>query len=182
MRITRADLSKIKLPSFEELRKHRETLIPAAVLAVFFAIALVLYSGENSARKRLAAGKEQMAEFGGLITEYQSLKKDVSEMERLASLSPKEGIMSTLENILSGVGLKGKITSLRSIGTKDVDDSVQEQAELLLKKLTLNEAVNALYRIQNAPMLLTIKSMEMKSSFSGETLDLRIVAALTRKK
>lgn len=182
MKLSLTSISNLRMPSLEELRKHKRTLIPAAVLAVFFAIALVLFQGQGAALKRLSAQKEQMAGFNTLLSEYQSLKKDTSELERLAALSPREGIMTTLENLLAGVGLKGKITSLKSVGTKEVDDSVQEQAELMLKKLTLNEAVNALYKIENAPMLLSIKSLEMKSSFSGETLDLRIVASLTRKK
>jgi len=171
---------KIKIPELKELNK--KTLITAGIILFLFLLGVVFLAKERSAGRALESTKMSFSEFNALKDEYVSLKAQADELERLTALSPQGGVMTPIEGVVSGMGLKGKIATLKSAGSRESEGLVQEEAELTMKKLTLNEAINVLYRLENAPMMLSLKTVELKRSFTGNTLDLRLTAALTRKR
>jgi len=171
---------KIKIPELKEL--NRKTLMAGGIILLLFILSVVFIAQGRSARRALENAKDGFSEFNVLKDEYVSFKAHADELERLAALSPREGIMTAIEGIVSGMGLKGKIGTLKSAGGRESDGLLQEEAELTMKRLTMNESINVLYRLENAPMMLAVKTVEIKRSFTGNTLDLRLTAALTRRK
>ncbi|MDA8168523.1 MAG: hypothetical protein M0Z59_02340 [Nitrospiraceae bacterium] len=165
-----------------DIRADRQKLIPAIVLSALILIFLVLSVQERAAARRLESAKADNVNFISLNTDYVSLKSTVDELERRAALSPKQGVMKAVDDLFTSMGLKDKLTSVKPLDTRQLDDAISEQAEITVKGADLNEAVNILYRIENAPMLLTIKHADIRSSFTGPALDMRLVLALTRKK
>jgi len=65
----------------------------------------------------------------------------------------------------SSHGIKRQDKTLKSTGKKEVKGGFQEDADLSIEKVTMNEMVNILYRIENAPMVLTMKKDYDKKVF-----------------
>ncbi|MDA8172753.1 MAG: hypothetical protein M0Z48_13095 [Nitrospiraceae bacterium] len=164
----------------------RERLLPIAVLLALLVLALSLWAARGAAARRLAYDEKTEARFEEVSRQYMALRAGRDEFTRRAALSPSQGILKAVDDIFTGMGLKEKIATLKSLDTSQINGQINglisEQAEITLKQVNLNETVNLLYRIENAPMLLTIRQAEFKNSFSAPALDIRLVLALTRKK
>lgn len=166
---------------FADWRQKKEFLIPAAIIGALAILALSLWLSRGAAARRLAYDKQTEARFETINTKYVALKDQVDEFKRRAALS-HQGIINALDGLFVGTGLKGKVATINPLGTKTIDGFTSEQAEVTLKKVDLNETVNLLYRVENAPMLLTVKEADFRNSFSAPALDIRLVLALTRAK
>ncbi len=161
-------------------RGQRKLLVPAAVIGALAVLALSLWIARGAAARRVAYDRQTEARFETVVRQYASLKGQVDEFKRRAALSPRQGIINALDGLFTGTGLKDKVATINPLGTKTVDGFTSEQAEVTLKKADLNETVNLLYRIEYAPMLLTVKEADFRNSFSAPALDIRLVVALTR--
>ena len=167
---------------YEDRRQKKEFLIPAAVIGVLAVLALSLWLARGAAARRLAYDKQIAARFEAVSGQYATLKDQVDEFKRRAALSPRQGIINALDGLFTSTGLKSKVAAINPLETKTMDGCTSEQAEVTLKKLDLNETVNLLYRIDSAPMLLTVREADFRNSFSAPALDIRLVLALTRAK
>ncbi|MGE5239182.1 MAG: hypothetical protein ACM3ON_10290 [Chloroflexota bacterium] len=147
-------------------------------LTVLFALALVLslllipsYFMKISAQREAAAAGKRYAEFSGLAKEYLTYKKRVDAVQQRKNLSPQGGIIRTMDEIVNSVGVKGKVKSIKDAGTSPLDDQLKEErAELQVEKLSLNELVNVLYRIDNAPVALSVKGITIRKTFENPRL------------
>ncbi len=162
--------------------RQRKLLVPASVIGVLAVLALSLWIARGAAARRIAYDRHTEARFEAVITQYASLKDQVDEFKRRAALSPRQGIINALDGLFTSAGLKDKVATINPLGTKTMGGFASEQAEVTLKKVDLNETVNLLYRIEYAPMLLTVKEADFRNSFSASALDIRLVVALTRAK
>ncbi len=167
---------------FADQRQKKEFFIPVAVICALFILALSLLLAKGGAARRLAYDKKNEAHFASVSQEYLTLKDQVDEFRRRAALSPRQGILYALDDLFTSTGLKDKVAALNPLDTKTMDGFTSEQAEVTLKKVDLNETVNLLYRIDSAPMLLTVREADFRNSFSAPALDIRLVLALTRAK
>jgi hypothetical protein len=68
------------------------------------------------------------------------------------------------------MGLNQKVKSVKSIGVREKKYGIEEEAELQIEKVNMNEVTNILYRIENAPMVLSIKKATIKTSFDNPSL------------
>lgn len=160
----------------------REKLMPLAALLALLVLSISLWAAKGAAARRLANDKDAQVRLEEVSRQYIDLKEGRDEFARRASLSPSQGILKAVDDLFTGMGLKEKIATLKSLDTMQTNGFTSEQAEINLKQVNLNEAVNLLYKIENAPMLLSIRQAEFKSSFSAPALDIRLVLALTSKK
>ncbi len=160
----------------------KKYLRPAMVVLVLCVIFLVTAFAESSAQKRLRLAQKESVEFASLDSQYSGLKAQVDELDKRVALSPKTGILKTAGDIFASMGLQDRISSIKPMDTTQSGGLTSEKAEVSLKKMDLNQAVNVLYRLENAPMLLTLKEVDLRSSFSAPTLDMRLVLELTSKK
>ncbi|MDA8091702.1 MAG: hypothetical protein M0Z61_15965 [Nitrospiraceae bacterium] len=165
---------------FEDRGQRKELVIPVAIICALAVLSFSLWLASGAASRRLADDKKTAARVETVSREYNSLKDQVDEFRRRAGLSPRQGIIYALDGLFTSTGLKSKVSTVNPLETKTMDGFTSEQAEVTLKKLDLNETVNLLYRIENAPMLLTVKEADFRNSFSAPALDIRLVLALTR--
>jgi hypothetical protein len=82
--------------------------------------------------------------------------------------------------MFSALGMKGKIKSVKSLGTREMQDSLmEERAEVTLERVTMNELVNLFFDIDKAPMVLTVRKVSLKKTFEmPELLDVKMTVAL----
>lgn len=112
----------------------------------------------------------QQRELHLLRDEFLSMKGLIDAIEGKGSLTKVEGIIQASDEIFRSLGLRQKVKSVKSIGTKKIKDATEEEVEVQVEKVNMNELVNIFYRIENAPMMLTIKKVTVKTSFENPTL------------
>jgi hypothetical protein len=93
------------------------------------------------------------------------------------------GVVQAIDEIFQPMGLKDKLKTVRAAGKKEVRDGFEEEAEITVEKVGMNEMLNIFYKIENAPMILTIKKASIKKSFENpELLNVNIVLSFLKTK
>lgn len=141
----------------------------SALAAVVIAAAIALHA-LSSERKDLDKLRKQHGEMLSVRNEYISLSQRVQAREGRKNLSNARGIVQAVEEVFTPVGLKGKLKAIKSTGGRETNDGYEEEADISIEKLTMNEMVNIFYRIENAPMVLTVKKVTIKKSFENPEL------------
>jgi hypothetical protein len=147
---------------------------------IVVAFAINLFSVE---RRELRLLKEQRKEMLALEKEFLSLKQRIDAVEGKKDLSNIQGIAQALDEVFLSIGLKDKIKTVKSTGSRDVKDGFEEEADIHLEKVSMNEMVNIFYRIENAPMVLTIRKATIKKSFEDpELLNITLTLSFLKSK
>jgi hypothetical protein len=175
---------KIDLALIKDIKDRftKQELAIAGSLVFLLVLVIVLLGARAGAAGSLASARASEKEFKSLLTQYVSLKGGMDVLRRRAALGPKEGIIKSIDDVFSSMGLKDRLSTVKPTGTAQLGDLIQEQAEVSIKNVDLNEAVNILYKIENAPALLMVKDADIKTSFSAPKLDMVLRLALARKK
>lgn len=165
------------------IRFRRRTV---AIWAVVFLAGLTVpaFIMERASVRELEGTKSKRAELSALGNDYRTLKEQVGAVEQKTPAAKVSGIANAMEDIASSVGIKGKMKSVKGVGTKEIQGPMtEESAEVQMEKVTLNEMVNMFYRIGEAPMILSVKRVTMKKSFENpELLNVTMTVALFTRK
>jgi hypothetical protein len=145
------------------------------VFIIIIALAIRLLSSEKRELKLL---REQQKEMIIVKDEFLSLKQRIDAVESKKNLSNVQGIVQAVDEVFLSIGLKDKVKTVKSTGRRDMKDGFEEEAELQIEKVSMNEMVNIFYKIENAPMVLTIKKASIKKSFENPEL-LNIILTLS---
>lgn len=158
---------------------RRKALIVLA-LAGLYILLLPNLLWERSAERELAALRKKYNEFSALAGEYRSLKESISAIERKKALTKTTSIAQAIGDISQSLGMAGKVKSIKGTGTRKTPNQMSEEtAEIQIEKLTVNEMVQLIYKIENAPMILTMKTVVIKKSFENpELLDVTMTVSL----
>ena len=162
------------------MREFRRGTIVAFMILGLFVLAVALLMLKGSAEKELDTLKAKQKEILSLSGEYRTLKDSVAFVEQKPSLSQMRGVANALDTLSSSLGIKGKMKSVKAVASREIRGSMSEEnAEVLLEKVTLNELVNLFYRLGDAPMILSVKRVTMKKSFENpELLDVTMNISL----
>jgi general secretion pathway protein M len=154
----------------------------AGVVIVIIAVTLAV--GQLSAeRKELKLLTEQRKEMLGLKDEFLSLRERVSGVEGKKNLTNVQGAVQAVDEVFSSAGLKDKLKTVKASGKREVKDGFEEEADITIEKVSMNEMVNIFYRIENAPMILTIRKATIKKSFENpELLNISLVLSFSKPK
>ena len=153
-----------------ELLKDKRLIYISSGLILFVVIAVYGINLLSSERRELKLLNDQRKEMLILKDEYVSLKKRVDSAESRKDLSSAQGIVQAVDEVFQSTGLKDKVKTVKSTNRRDMKEGTEEEAELLIEKVSMNEMVNIFYKIENAPMILTIKKAAIKKSFENPEL------------
>lgn len=139
---------------------------------------------ERASKRELNSLRIRQTEFQALTREYEWLREQIDEVEKKASLGDLSGVAQAMDEVISPLGIRQKMRSVRIIGKRGLSDELSEEtAEIQMEKLTLNELVNVLYRMKEAKTNLLLKRATIKKPFENpELLDLTMTAAVFTKK
>jgi general secretion pathway protein M len=151
------------------MRDKRVLFVPAAFAAILIAAAFAL-NALSSERKEIEKLRKQHAEMLDAKDEYLSLRQVVQAREARKNLSNVQGIVQALDEVFVPVGLKDRLKTIKSTGRRETSDGYEEEADVSMEKLSMNEMVNIFFRIENAPMVLTVKKVTIKKSFENPEL------------
>jgi hypothetical protein len=164
--------------------KSRRQILVASLLIGLFLIIIPALVMERSAGKERDMLKTKQKELMALGREYKLMKESVDLVERKSTVAQVRGIANAVDMLSSSVGMKGKIKSVKVTGTREIQGSMSEEtAEVLMEKVTMNELVNVSYRVQEAPMILSVKRAMIKKTFENpELLDITMTVSLFTRK
>ncbi len=151
------------------LRTDRKVLVISAIVLLFIAC-VVLFEISLSLKRQNTILRSRQKEMLLLSQEYSDLKNIISAVEARKSLTKMEGIVQAVDEIFKSMGLQQKVKSVRSAGTKEKKYSSEEEADVSVEKVTMNELVNILYKMENAPMILSVRKTSIRSSFESPSL------------
>jgi len=148
----------------EALDRRTLIVLAAAVASVLLFIVSLVWSGSAAARLlEIERAHEEMSRVGGQL---KRLMVRVESLERRSAAAGGKGLLAFIDQISDSIGVKDKLVSQKSVPTS----SNIEKAELTFEKLTLNEAANLFYRIDEQPVLLLVNRVAMAPSFDKPDL------------
>jgi general secretion pathway protein M len=151
------------------LKVDRNVLV-ISVIAVLFIACIIMFEVSLSLKKERDTLRSQQKEMLALSNEYAGLKTAVDSVEGKKSHAKVEGIVQAVDEVFKSMGLGQKVKSVKSTGSREKKFAFEEEADVSVEKVTMNEMVNILYRIENAPMILTVRKTSMKTSFDNPSL------------
>ncbi|GAB4389211.1 MAG: hypothetical protein Kow0025_13160 [Thermodesulfovibrionales bacterium] len=155
---------------------RRSSIISGGAAALALAAAVAAFVFYSSARKEFDAGLRQYREISSVKDDFLALKREVKLIEGKKNLTKVKGIVDAVDQVFQPLGLKDRVQSVKPIST---GQKTEEKAEVEVKGVNLNEAVNILYTIENSPMLLVTRKMNMKASFENpELLNMTLTLSL----
>lgn len=158
---------------------RRKALIVAA-LAGLYVLLLPNLLWERSAERELSALRKKDNEFSALAGEYRSLKERISAIERKKALTKTTSIVQAIGDISQSLGMAEKVKSIKGTGTRQTPNQMSEEtAEIKIEKININEMVQLIYKVENAPMILAMKTVFIKKSFENpECFDVTMTVSL----
>lgn len=167
----------------ELFRNNRLIYILSAVLIIVVLLFIFTIKHVSDNRKQIEILKAQHQEILVLQDQFNSLKQKIDAVESKKNLSNVQGIIEAVEEIFSSIGLKGKLKTIKSSGKREIRDGIEELADIYIEKVNMNELVNIFFRIENAPMILTIKKVGIKKSFEDpELLNISMTLSFLKSK
>jgi len=161
-------------------RKMLSLLGGLAGFVILFALGINLLLSE---RRELNQLKDQRKEMLLLKDEFLSLRQKINFVEGRKNLSNVQGIVQAVDEVFSSIGLRDKVKTVKSVGKRETRDGFEEEADISIEKVSMNEMANIFYRIERAPMVLTIKKTTIKKSFDNpELLNLTLVISFLKAK
>lgn len=166
-----------------DLLKDRRIMTAIIVILVFAVFVIVSLNVIASQKNELELLREQTGEMLVLKNEFLGLREKILQVEHRKSLTNVQGIVQAVDEIFGPLGLKDKVKSVKSGGSREMTDGIEEGADVHLEKVSMNEMVNIFYRIENVPMIITVKKAVIKKSFENpELLDISLDLSLIRSK
>ncbi len=164
------------------LPADKRLLLPAAwVSAVILCIVLILVS--FSLKREQAVLQTQRNELLTLRDDYLNLRGSVAAVEGRKSLSRVEGVIPAMDEIFKSLGLSQKVKAMKAVATKEQRYATEEEADVQVEKIGMNELVNILYKMENAPMILAVKKTVVRTSFDNPSqLNVNMTVSLIRPK
>lgn len=161
----------------------KKGFLPIAVVVSLVLMSIILLNYSFSLDRELRSLTLKQQEIIQLRDEYLVLSMAVNAVEAKRSLSKVQGIVQAVDEVLQSIGLKQKVKSIKPLSSRDMRNSVEEDAEVVLEKVDMNELVNIFYKIENAPMILAVKSAVFKTTFdTPERLNATFTLSLIRPK
>jgi general secretion pathway protein M len=166
-----------------DLLKNRRIISFSAVLISFLILAALGIKMLSSQTKELHQLQEQRKEIAVLRDEFLSLQQKFQTVENRKNLTNVQGVLQAVDEVFSSVGLKDKVKTVKNTGKRETKDGIEEEADVSVEKVTMNEMVNIFYRIDHAPMILTIKKVTVKQSFENpELLNITLMLSFLKTK
>jgi general secretion pathway protein M len=166
-----------------DLLKNRRIISFSAVLISFLILSALGIKMLSSQTKELHQLQEQRKEMAVLRDEFLSLQQKIQTVENRKNLTNVQGVLQAVDEVFSSVGLKDKVKTVKNTGKRETKDGIEEEADVSVEKVTMNEMVNIFYRIDHAPMILTIKKVTVKQSFENpELLNITLMLSFLKTK
>ena len=132
----------------------------------------------DALEKKRTAREAVLKDLLPLKAAYLSARQASDQLSgRIASLRPDDSPAKIIED----TGIKGKSVKIVPLKGEERSGFTEDAADIRIEGLTLNEAVNLLYRLEKGSRPLVIKKYNLRTRFDDPSrCDLTLVMALLR--
>lgn len=125
-----------------------------------------------------SARETVLKELLPLKVAYLSARQSSDQLRgRMASLLPDDSPAKIIEEI----GIKGKSVKIVPLKGEERNGFTEDAADIRIEGLTLNEAINLLYRLEKGGRPLVIKKSNLRTRFDDQSRsDLTLILALLK--
>ncbi|HUO76429.1 MAG TPA: hypothetical protein VMU21_02535 [Thermodesulfovibrionales bacterium] len=165
-------------------RMFSRSSIAIAIVLLLSILIIPVFMMQRASKKEVDTLKSKRNELAILTSEFTALKGQVDVVEQKTTSAQVQGVANVLDGIVSSIGIKGKLKSVKGLGSREIKGPMtEESAEVQLERVSMNELVNMFYRIREAPVILSVKRATMKKAFENpDFLDVTMTIALFTKK
>lgn len=128
--------------------------------------------------KKRASREAVLKELLPLKVTYLSARRSSDQLSgRMASLRPDDSPAKIIED----TAIKGKTIKIVPLKGEDRSGFSEDAADIRIEGLTLNEAINLIYRLEKGSRPLVIKKSNLRTRFDDPTrCDLSLILALLK--
>ena len=150
-------------------------------IALLLSLAIILSLANDRIgrlKRQLAAREADVAEMLVLKQRYQQANAIARKLaNRLEATRPDD----SPARIIDEIGIKGKGSQIKPLKGEERGGYMEDAAEVKMDGLTLNEAVNLLFRLEKGTRPVVIKKALLKTRFDDPArLDLTLTIALLK--
>ncbi|UCH44691.1 MAG: hypothetical protein JSV11_10395 [Nitrospiraceae bacterium] len=146
-----------------------DRVLQVMILGIFLCIIVifttVMYGRQMD--REVESISASLTEMQSLSSTMVNLKNHVSSKEKRLGLTKTAGPVSALEKILETLLMKA--SELKPLEKRKLTDFFEEDARLEITDIDLNQIVNLLYRIEQNPAPLKIKSAQLLTGFEDSS-------------
>ena len=146
-----------------------DRVLQVMILGIFLCIIVifttVIYGRQMD--REVESISASLTEMQSLSSTMVNLKNHVSSKEKRLGLTKTAGPVSALEKILETLLMKA--SELKPLEKRKLTDFFEEDARLEITDIDLNQIVNLLYRIEQNPAPLKIKSAQLLTGFEDSS-------------
>ena len=137
-----------------------------------------LDSKVQALEKKRSARESVLKELLPLKVAYQAARRSSDALNgKMASLRPED----TPAKLVEDTGIKGKGVKVTPLKGEEKNGFAEDAADIRIDSLTMNEAVNLIYRLEKGGRPLLIKKCTIRVRFDDPSrCDLSLVLALIR--
>ena len=153
------------------MNKDRKKLfIFAGIPAALFIAVLVFHAAVNNAQKRLVMMESVYAEMSGNRAALVSMSEGTKALKARAEESKNRNFVSEVEKTAAEFGLSKGLKKINFITRRQDGQFSADDYELKIEGVDINTAVNFIYRISNAGILMKVKKCSLTVSFENPNL------------
>lgn len=160
---------KIQTVTSTERDRRAIMLLGAAVFVlIFYFIFHFFSSGTERLEKRAKVLESELKRVRVLSAEYEDSKKRIVELAGKIQ-KDDEPLISLVEKILLAENIERKNFSIRDVNTRgsDTEDFYEEKSvDVELKKITLKDLVDILYKVQTKQSFLKVSNLNITMKFN----------------
>lgn len=169
-----------KLSTAVSSERDRRALLALGVGACILIVYLILQffaSSTERLEKKVAALDSELSQVKSLSVEYEASKKRMSE---LAGKIKKhdEPLISLLEKVLVAENIERNNFAIRDVNTRgsDEEDELYEEksVDLELKKISLEDLVDILYKIQTQKSFLKVSNLNITKVKKADSVNVKL--------
>jgi len=152
-------------------REQTMALIGTAVaLILVFVLPVTVASGRiGKLEREVQQGKGHLRDIIRAIDSYNRKKATLSQMQKSLAGGFDSSISTTLESMAEQSGIKEKIDSLKEKPTSPSDLFDIASVDVRLRRVSLEQLVDFLYRIENQPdKMLRLRQLSIKPRFDNK--------------
>lgn len=137
-----------------------------------------LDSRVQSLEQKRAARETVLKELLPLKLKYLAARQSADQLNgRMASLRPDDSPAKIIEEI----GIKGKAVKILPLKGEERNGFIEDAADIRIEGLSVNEAINLLYRLEKGSRPLVIKKCSIRTRYDDPSrCDLAVVLALLK--
>ena len=165
-----------RLRAYIQGRSARERLLIGGALLVAGTLLLQavviapLRAGVADAQREGARLQTDLLRAQRMTREILRLRADLERIEARIKTGQSTNLFTLLEALAGEAQMRERLESIKPKQPSDHEKYRETRVEVSLKGATLEQAVQFLYKIESAPVLLIIRSLRMKSRRDDATV------------